>query len=70
MLAPVLRRDFQPLAIPAYAGCRILPAHTFVAVGMACRGLIREVGHPIVGQAYILPAAVVKLVGIWAGIVD
>ena len=70
MLAQVLLRNGEGLAIPAHAGLGILISHCFIAVAMAGFGRKRQVHHPVVRQVYRLPRRRVELFGIRPGVVD
>ena len=69
-LAQRVGRDGEMLAVPAYAGGGIFPAHGLVAVAVAGLRRERQVHDPVVRQADLLPGAVIEIHGIGSGIVD
>ena len=62
--------ESEGLAVRADAGLRVLPANGLVSVGVACKGIAGEGGHPVVGDGDVLPGTVVEGFRVGAFVVD
>ena len=64
MLAQVLSGNADGFPVPPHAGRGIFVAYGLIAMRVACLAGIRQRGHPVVGQAHLLPRRVVELLRI------
>ena len=70
VLAKVFFPDVECLAIPSHTGLRILPPYGLVTMRMTGLWCVGQRGHPVVGNLYLLPCAIIEFLGIRPLIVD
>ena len=61
MLAEIFCRDADYLTIPADTGLWVLIAYGLITMRMAGERVVWQCGHPVVGDAHLLPCGIIKL---------